>query len=216
MKSFTASDGHQFSAYQSDPGIAPRALVIIIQEIFGVTGHLRDIADRFAENGYRAVVPAFFDRIDPAISLTYDDVETGREFAMQLKTDQVLLDIAAVIDSNPGVNVAVVGFCWGGTLAYLAASQLELSAAVAYYGTRIQQHLDQQPKCPFLFHFGANDHLVSAADIEQIRQVNSQSTFYIYAGAGHAFSCEPRTSYHAESAALSWSRTLEFLSEQIK
>ncbi len=214
MKSFTASDGHQFSAYQSDPDTAPRALVIIIQEIFGVTDHLRDIADRFAENGYRAVVPAFFDRIDPAISLTYDDVETGRELAMQLQSDQVLLDIAAVIDSNPGVNVAVVGFCWGGTLAYLAASQLNLSAAVAYYGTRIQQHLDQKPKCPFLFHFGAKDQLVSATDVEKIRQVNSQSTFFIYEDAGHAFSCEPRPSYHAESAALSWSRTLEFLSQQ--
>lgn len=215
MKPFIASDGHQFMAYQSEPEISPRGLVIIIQEIFGVTEHLCEIADKLAKEGYLAVVPAFFDRIDPDIKLSYEDAETGRKLSMQLNSDQVLLDIAAVIEAHRNHNVAVMGFCWGGTLAYLAASQLKVKAGVAYYGTRIHQHLDQKPNCPFLFHFGAKDHLVSAADIEQIRQVNMQSPVYIYADAGHAFSCEPRASYHAGSATLSWSRTLEFLGEHL-
>ena len=215
MKSFTAIDGHQFSAYQSDPKDSPQGLVIIIQEIFGVTDHLCEVADKLAESGYRAVVPVFFDRLDPGIRLIYEDVETGRGYCMQLKSEQVLLDIAAVTQSNPDLKAAVLGFCWGGTLAYQAACELKLSAGIAYYGTRIHQHLEHTPICPFLFHFGARDHLVSAEAIEQIRQVNPQSPIFIYNEAGHAFSCEPRTSYHEESAALAWSRTLDFLSEHL-
>lgn len=215
MKSFTASDGHQFSAYQSEPSITPRGLVIIIQEIFGVTDHLCETADKLAKEGYVSVVPAFFDRLQPGIQLTYNDAEQGRELAMQLKPDQVILDIAAVIDSHKNLKSAVMGFCWGGTLAYLAASQLDIDAGIAYYGTRIHQNLDQKPGCPFLFHFGAKDHLVSAEDIEAIRQVNSDATFFVYEEAGHAFNCEPRETFHHESADQAWERSLEFLQQHL-
>jgi carboxymethylenebutenolidase len=215
MKSFIASDGHQFSAYQSEPATAPRGVVIIIQEIFGITDHLCETADKLAKEGYIGVVPAFFDRLQPGIQLTYNDTDQGRELAMQLDPDQVILDIAAVNDSYKILKVAVMGFCWGGTLAYLAASQLNINAGIAYYGTRIHQNLDQKPACPFLFQFGAKDHLVSVEDIEAIRQENSDATFYVYEEAGHAFNCEPRESFHRESADLSWERSLDFLQQHL-
>ncbi len=215
MKSFTSSDGHQFVAYQSEPVTAPRGVVIIIQEIFGVTDHLCETADKLAKEGYIGVVPAFFDRLQPGVQLTYNDADLGRELAMQLQPDQVILDIAAVIDSHKNSRVAVMGFCWGGTMAYLAASQLNIDAGIAYYGTRIHQNLDQKPACPFLFQFGAKDHLVSVEDIEAVQNVNPDATFFIYEEAGHAFSCEPRETFHRESAELAWVRSLEFLQQNL-
>lgn len=218
LKTFTAKDGHHFNACISKPEGTPRALLIIIQEIFGLTEHICSLTRKFAAEGYIAVAPAFFDRVEKECVLEYNEQggKKGRELISRIASHQVMLDIQAVIDEmGTHTKVAVVGYCWGGSMAYLAASELKLDAAIAYYGTRIHQMLDRRPNCPIMFHFGQEDHLVSGEAINQIRQANPDAPLYLYPGAGHAFSCEPRNTYHPVSTQLAVERSLKFLEANI-
>lgn len=210
-----AGDGHRFAAYRAAPAEAARGALVIVQEIFGVTQHMRNVADQYAGIGYTSVVPAMFDRIEPGIELPYTEIARGREYAGRLRLDQTLLDINAAIaavaaDGQPGV----VGFCWGGTIAYLAACEAPIAAAVAYYGGRITQYLDRKPRVPVMYHFGELDRNIPLTAVEQIRAAHPQGIYHLYP-AGHGFNCAERADYDAASARLAFDRTREFLARHI-
>jgi carboxymethylenebutenolidase len=216
---FNTSDGHQLSACLCDSGSDAKAVLIIIQEIFGLTEHLCSLTQRFAENGYTSVAPALFDRVTKNTVLPYSasGAERGKSLVAKLDYRQVLNDIQAVVDHYAmDHKVAIVGYCWGGSIAYLSASQLNLDAGIAYYGTRIHQMLeDNTPNCPFMFHFGEQDELVPIPNIKKIEAANPESPLHLYPNAGHAFSCEPRPGYHPISAEIAMDRSLAFLQQQL-
>ncbi len=222
--SLVAADGHRLSAYLVEPAAetpvvetpkeGTKAGLVILQEIFGVTGQMKKLAERFAQHGYRTIVPALFDRVAPDSVIPYDEADQGRALAGKCKPDNVLMDIQTAADRvNVDNRVSVIGFCWGGTYAFLSACELKISSAVAYYGTRIVEQLDKKPKCPLLFHFGEKDNLISDVHIAQIRAANPSLPTYVYPGAGHAFANADRPSYHPESARVAEERTLEFLAQ---
>lgn len=211
-----AADGFAPHAYLAEPEGEPRGGIVILQEIFGVTDHMRRVADLYAGHGYRTLAPALFDRLERDCVISYDDIERARDTMMRLDPKTVLVDIAAAIEAaRCGAGVATIGYCWGGTQSYLAAASLGIEAGVSYYGTRIAQNLDQVPTCPFLFHFGRDDHLVPMEDVEKIRARNPEGEIHVYE-AGHGFNCDERPSFHAPSAELALSRTLEFLAKNLK
>lgn len=209
----TAADGHELSAYESDPGDASGGLVVV-QEIFGVNAHIRDVVEGFAAAGYRAVAPALFDRVEAGVELDYDDagVARGRSVRSQVSWDDAVADVDAAVgylaDAGP---VAVVGYCYGGSLAYLAAARLEIAAAVGYYGGQIVQFLDEAPGTPLMLHFGESDHAISLADVAAIGAAWPDVSIHVYEEAGHGFNCDRRGSYHEAAAALARERTLSFL-----
>lgn len=213
-----ARDGHEFGAYIARPDGRARGAIVVLQEIFGVNHYIRSMADRFAAAGWLAIAPALFDRVARGIEFGYTpaDLPTARGTMMQVDTAKALLDVAAAaaVVRHAG-RVGVVGFCWGGRLAWLAGYEQPLAAAVAYYGTRIGQHLPQQvPRCPVLLHFGERDEHVPAAEIGQIRAACPQAEVHLYP-AGHGFACDERASFDAPSAALAWQRTQDFLGRHL-
>jgi carboxymethylenebutenolidase len=207
----SAPDGHSFSAYRADPTGTPRGGVVIIQEIFGLTRHICEVADQYAAQGYASFAPALFDRVRPAIVLDYSQIQQGVETMMALQPSQTLLDVGATVDAAAAAGkTAVVGFCWGGTIAYVAACRLPISAAVSYYGGRILQYGERKPRCPVMYHFGEQDQSIPPATVEKVRQLHPEGTFYTYP-AGHGFNCSERSSFDAQSAQLAFERSLGFL-----
>ncbi|MBT3360216.1 MAG: dienelactone hydrolase family protein [Rhodospirillales bacterium] len=213
----TANDGHQLAAYCAQPENKPRAAIVVIQEIFGVNGHIRDICDRLAAQGYAAVAPALFDRIEPGVELDYDEpgVARGRDLKAAMIWENAVADLAAAVDAARQFGaVGVVGFCWGGSLAWLAATRLNSEVVVGFYGGQIVDFLDETPNCPMLLHFGEQDTAIPLADVEKIRLAHPRIPVHLYPG-GHGFNCDRRASYHADSAALAWDRTMEFLRKNL-
>ena len=212
-----ARDGHEFQAWLAPPVGAARGAVVILQEIFGVNAHIRAVTDGYAAAGYLAIAPCLFDRARRGVDLNYDaaGVQEGRGYVMQIPEDKVMLDISASLNvvSHAG-RVAAIGYCWGGTLAFVAACQLPVAAAVAYYGTRITANLDKTPRVPVLYHFGAQDKSIPPENIEAIRVADPGGEFHVYP-ADHGFNCDHRASYDAESASLARTRTLAFLASQV-
>ena len=214
----TASDGHLLTAYEADPGNAHRGIVVI-QEIFGVNGHIRDVTDRYADIGFRAVAPALFNRISPSVELEYDadGVAEGREIRSRIEWDDAVADMAAaaahLADTGP---VGVVGYCYGGSMAFLAATRLSVAAAVGYYGGQIVDFLDETPRCPLLLHFGETDSAIPLTDVEQIKATFPDVPVHVYDGAGHGFNCDRRGSFDEPSAQLALDRTLEFLDRAMR
>ena len=210
----TAADGHRCTAYRADPTGAPRGGLVVVQEIFGVNRHIRSVTDGYAADGYLAIAPALFDRVEPGFEIGYSppEIERGRAFIPKIPLDHALLDVAAAVKALAAAGkVGIVGYCWGGTVAWAAAAKLDgLAGAVPYYGGGIAANAALQPKCPVLFHFGETDHAIPLADVERVRAAQPQQTFHIYP-AGHGFNCDQRGSYHAESARRARERTLEFL-----
>ncbi|HTT42219.1 MAG TPA: dienelactone hydrolase family protein [Steroidobacteraceae bacterium] len=209
-----ARDGHEFQAWlAAAPGRA-RGAIVVLQEIFGVNGHIRAVTDGFAAEGYTAIAPSLFDRIRRGIQLGYTqaDMQEGAGYRAQLKTEEVMKDVAAAaaVVKNSG-RTATVGYCWGGTLSYLAATQLPLACAVVYYG-KLSAHLEQKPRCPVMYHYGASDHSIPPGDVERVRAAaRDPALVYVYEGAGHGFNCDQRASYEPQAAALARGRTLGFL-----
>jgi carboxymethylenebutenolidase len=212
-----ARDGHEFQAWLAPPPGRPRGAVLVIQEIFGVNAHIRKVTDGFAADGYTAIAPALFDRVRRGIELNYTaaDMELGRGYVKQLQPEQTLKDIAAALAvvRNSG-QAGVVGYCWGGMLAYQAACQLPLACAVVYYG-KVTSVLDQKPRCPVMYHFGGEDQSITPADVAAVRAAYPEAPLYTYDGAGHGFNCELRDSYNPQAAALARSRTVEFLGRYV-
>jgi len=212
-----ARDGHSFQAWLAGPAHAPRGGVVVLQEIFGLNSHIRAVADGFAAEGYLAIAPALFDRVrrDVQLGYTAEAVDQGRGYMRQLDPAKTALDVLAAINvvKHAG-RVAAVGYCWGGTQAYLAACEQPVAAAVAYYGTAIANHLDKHPKVPVMYHFGSKDKSIPADAIEKIRAADGAGTIHVYP-ADHGFNCDQRASYDAESAQLARERTLHFLAEHV-
>ena len=210
-----AADGHELDAYLAEPKGKPRGGVVVVQEIFGVTDHIKRIADKFAAEGYRAIAPAMFDRIKRGITLAYTEIEQGRAYMQQLKWPNTLADVEAAADAVRDAGAAaVVGYCWGGTVAHVAASELDLDAAVSYYGGGVARMLDKEPQCPIVYHFGDQDHAIPPADVQKIMSAYPSAEVHVYKGAGHGFNCDERASYSAGDAHVAFDRSLDFLEEQ--
>lgn len=213
-----ARDGHRLSAYEAGPPAAARGGLVLFQEIFGVTRHIRRVCDDYAARGYHVVAPALFDRVRPGIELGYtkEDSLTGRDLRSRIGWDQVFADVAAATACVSGSGrVAVLGYCWGGTIAWRSAAQIAgVSAAVCYYSTLIAPHIEEQPRCPVLMHFGERDHLVPLADVGRLRAAHgAQVEIQVYP-ADHGFNCDEIPNYHEPSSTLALRRTLDFLSAQ--
>jgi len=214
-----ASDGFELDAYRTDPEEPGRGAVIVVQEIFGVNHHIRSVCDRFAAVGYTAIAPALFDRKERGFETGYatGDVQKARAFMAGLEREDMLLDVSAAIETaRPLGPVAVVGYCLGGSLAFLSALKFEgLSAAVCYYGSLIAQNADHAPKCPTQMHFGALDKGIPVSDVERIRTLRPECEVWLYPGAGHGFNCDERDAFEPASSAIGWMRTAEWLADHL-
>src|SRR5690242_3834131 len=158
----TASDGHELAAYRAEPKGAPRGTIVVIQEIFGVNHHVRGVADGFARDGYLAIAPALFDRVQRGVELGYtpESIAEGRELRGKVGWDEAMRDVAAAIAAGTG-KVGIVGYCWGGAVTWLAAARLDgLACAVSYYGGGVLQSADEAPRCPMQGHFGERDKMI--------------------------------------------------------
>ena len=213
--SLTAGDGHRLDAWRSDPAGAPRGGVVVLHAVFGLTGHMGDVCDRWAGAGYAAIAPSLFDRTGPGQVNPYteDGVEAGRVCYAALTEDTALADIAAAADAlRPAGPVAVSGFCTGGTWAWIAAASLDFAAQVNFYGSHVPDHLARTPRCPTVMHYGDGDRIVPPERVALIRAAHPEVTIHSYPGAKHAFFNPEQTAAHdAGAAALSWRRSLEFL-----
>jgi len=213
----TASDGKTLSAYVAEPSGTPKGGLVVIQEIFGVNRHIRNVTDGFAAAGYYTVAPALSDRVKPGVELGYgpEDMAHGRELRSKLSWDEAMADTKAAAEAaKKGGKVGVVGYCFGGTVAWLAATRLGLPA-VGYYGGGIAGFANEQPKAPVMLHFGEKDAHIPMADVEKIRAAHPKVPIHIYP-AGHGFSCDERPDFHKESHEAALKRTLAFFEEYLK
>jgi carboxymethylenebutenolidase len=219
-----AEDGHELSAYVSRPvGQAVGALVLV-QEIFGVNAHIRSVADGYAKDGFLVVAPALFDRTERGVEFEYDgeDLQRAYEFYQKLSPETALLDVAAAygLAKESGKQIGVIGYCYGGFMSWLAATRgetlkMEPSCCVGYYPGGIGQVASEEPSCPVMLHFGAEDSHIGQDQIETVRFAHPEVEIYVYEGAGHGFSCDARSSYDAPSAVLARKRSLAFLKSHI-
>lgn len=218
MINLKSKDGAKIGAYESVPQGNTRGGLVVLQEIFGVNHHIRDVTDDFAAAGYRAIAPALFDRVAPGTELGYDAADIQKGIAIRSKTNlgDTLVDIAAAVEAAAEAGrVGVVGYCWGGTLAYASAAHIDgLAAAVGYYGSGIANMLVGRLRCPVLLHFGDRDKSIPLAEVEEIRRAHPDITIHIYP-AEHGFNCTARPSYNPVAADLARQRTLDFLTEHI-
>jgi carboxymethylenebutenolidase len=216
----TAADGFKLGGYRADPAGAPEAAMVVIQEIFGVNHHIRAVCDRFAAEGYVAIAPAIFDRIERNFQSGYspDEIAVARKFVANPDWDAMLRDTQAAINAVKDVGpVGIVGFCLGGSVAYAAATKLSgLRAAVGYYGGAVVRFADDRPKVPTQLHFGEKDTGILLSDVEIIRGKRPDVEIHVYPGAQHGFGCDERASYDKPSADLAWRRTLDFFAKHLK
>lgn len=215
-----ASDGFELSAYVARPSGTPRGGLVVVQEVFGINGHIRGVADGFAADGFLAIAPALFDRIRPGITLGYspDEIQEGIALKGQSSTDRALADIAAAREAVAGAGaVGIVGYCWGGFLTWVAVTRLTgFKAAVSYYGGGIGAVAEEKPRCPVLMHFGEKDHAIPLSDVEKVRAAHPTGVEIHVYPAGHGFNCDERESFDAGSAKIARERTLAFLSAHLR
>ena len=214
----TAKDGHAFQAYRADPTDKPRGAMVVVQEIFGVNHHIRHTTDLFAQQGYLAVAPALFDRWERGIELGYDakSIEEGRTIRGKVALEGSLADLQATIDyAKPFGKVGVVGYCWGGSLAFLAATRLDgVAGAVGYYGGMIAAHAQEKPRVPVMLHFGEHDASIPMSDVEKVKAARPDVPIHVY-DAGHGFNCDERGSFNADCTKLALERTLTFFASAL-
>ena len=214
-----AIDGFAFGLYEAMPKQRPRGGIVVIQEIFGVNAHIRNVCDGYAAAGYAAIAPQIFDRAERDVELGYEQQDMGRGIELargKLKMEQTLQDVqAAVEDARRFGKVGVVGYCFGGLLAWLGACDLTgVDAAVAYYGGGVASQLERRPRCPVVMHFGAKDAHIPLTDVDKVRKAHPQVTVHVY-DADHGFNCDHRASYDAAAAKLALSRSLEFFAQHV-
>jgi carboxymethylenebutenolidase len=214
----TAADGHRLAAYAAGPANATRGLVVV-QEIFGVNHHMRNVADAFAAEGYAVVCPALFDRVQRGVELGYasDDMARGRTLRAEVPEAGTMADVEAAAAALPaGARRGIVGYCWGGTIAWWGATRSRsFAAAVGWYGGGIAGTAKEVPHCPVELHFGEADAGIPMSDVEIIRAAQPGIGIFVYPGAGHGFGCDERGSYSAPDAALARTRTMAFLQRHL-
>jgi len=213
-----ASDGFELPAWRATPEGKAKGGVVVIQEIFGVNHHIRSVTDRFAAAGYHAVAPAVFERVQPGVELGYDQagIQTGMGLAGKMDREKALLDVAAATcEAASGGKVGIVGFCMGGTFAWVSAAQVKgLSAAVGYYGGGVIAAKALQPQIPTILHFGEKDAHIPLDGVKEVGALHPDVPIYIYP-ADHGFHCDERGSYDEASAKLAWDRTLAFFAQHL-
>lgn len=216
----TASDGHTLDAYRANPSAESKGGIVVIQEIFGVNGHIREVTESYAQAGYTAIAPAIFDRAKANVELAYDEdgITQGRDLAYHhLKMETVLLDVQATFTELSSVGkVGIVGYCYGGSVVWAATCGLsDLSCGVGYYGGLIAKMVDQTPQSPTMLHFGEKDHGIPLSDVETIRAAHPDVVIHVYEGAQHGFNCDHRGSYEATAAKLALDRSLAWFSKYL-
>ena len=215
--SLTAADGHRLTAYRAGPQNAARALVVV-QEIFGVNRHIRAVCDRFAAEGYAVVAPALFDRVGPGIELGYEaaDVAQGRELRGKIDAGLTVLDVLAAAAALPrGAKRGIVGYCWGGTVAWHGATRTSAFAASSgWYGGGIAAAKEEVARCPVQLHFGEADASIPMTDVAAIRAAQPDVELHVY-GGGHGFGCDERGSYVEADYRQAQERTLAFFAKHL-
>jgi carboxymethylenebutenolidase len=218
-----AADGFTFPAYVAKPQGNAAGAVVVLQEIFGVNSHIRDVADGYAAQGYLAVAPSTFHRAKPGVELGYtqDDMSAGfalKQAVESLPAPGVLQDIQAAIDhAKQAGKVGIVGYCWGGLLTWRSACTLDgLSAAVAYYGGGVTtpEEVARKPKCPTMAHFGDQDHWIPMDSVEAFKKAHPEVEVHVY-NANHGFNCDQRGSYNEAAAKLARERSLAFFKKHL-
>lgn len=217
--SLRAADAHELAAYVAQPSGTPIAGLVIVQEIFGVNAHIRAVADEYAQDGFVAVAPALFDRVERGVDLTYEgaDMQRALGFIPKIDMEKAVLDVAAALDfaqTTTGKKAGVIGYCFGGTLAWLASTRLDPAAAVGYYGGRIANYAAETPHSPVMLHFGRQDTHIPASEVDKIKQAHPEVEIFWY-DAGHAFNATPRGSYNPQAARLARERSLSFLKQHL-
>ena len=216
--SLTTRDGAKISAWRADPKGKPKGGMVVVQEIFGVNAHIRSVCDFYAGEGYVAVAPALYDRIEPNFEVGYTqaDMQAGFRLRGETKLAEVLADVAATVEvAAQGGKVGIVGYCWGGAVAYVAACHVAgVSAAVSYYGGGLVTLIGDKPKCPVMLHFSDRDAHIPMSDVEKIAAALPEAPLYLYS-ADHGFNCDARAAYDAEAAKLARERALSFFAEHL-
>ncbi|MBS0981757.1 MULTISPECIES: dienelactone hydrolase family protein [Gluconobacter] len=222
MIRLTAADGHEFEAWETGSPESTRSIVVV-QEIFGLTGHIRDVCSDLAQQGFHVLAPALFDRVKPHTVLAYNEagLKEGLEFRSGISPDLIQQDLEACaqkLRQDDGHRpVGIIGFCWGGLIAWLAATRTHhFNAAVGWYGGGIANHCDTAPHCPTQLHFGGEDASIPPGDVQKIRASRPEVEVFLYDQAGHGFGCPERSSFNQDARDLAWSRSVAFLKHHIK
>ena len=219
-----AQDGHELDAYVAMPEGEAIGALVVVQEIFGVNPHIQSIADGYARDGFAAIAPALFDRIERGVELTYAGDDMKRAYGLYGKLDPktALLDVAAAFAKaeESGKSTGVIGYCYGGFMSWLSATRgkelgMEPKCVVGYYAGGIGSVATEEPSCPVLLHFGADDSHIGPEQIEAVRTAHPEVAIYVYEGAEHGFNCDQRGSYNPAAAKLARGRSLEFLKEHV-
>jgi carboxymethylenebutenolidase len=218
MIELAASDGHKLAAYRAEPAGKARGAIVVIQEIFGVNSHIKQVAGGYAADGYLAIAPALFDRVQRNVELGYtpEDIAKGREIRGKVTNDMAMLDTeAAIRAASSAGKVGIVGYCWGGFVAWMASAKVSgLSAAVPYYGGGILDNTDIEPRVPVMAHFGEKDKMIPVDGVKKLAEKHKKHQVFIYP-ADHGFNCDQRGSYDAASAKQARQRTLEFFRKHV-
>jgi carboxymethylenebutenolidase len=218
MIDLTAADGHAFKAYLAEPAERPRGAIVVVQEIFGVNSHIRSVADGYAADGYLAIAPSMFDRVQRGYESGYTqaEIQAGVALMQRVTWDDAIKDVSAAVESvKHAGEVGVVGYCWGGAVTWLAAARIPgLAAAVPYYGGAIPSLIGERPACQTLLHFGENDTSIPLDKARAVAKAHPAVTAHFYA-AGHGFNCDQRASFNEAAAHLARERTLEFFRKHV-
>ncbi len=220
----TAPDGHELEGYVARPEGEPIGAVVVIQEIFGVNPSIQGVADAYAKEGFLAIAPALFDRFERGLQLGYGEADMKKAFGLygQLQPDTQLLDVAAAFEwaKSAGKGIGVVGFCYGGLLSWLSATRgeklkMQPACVVGYYAGGIGKVAAEEPVCPVMLHFGADDDHIGKDQIDAVREAHPEVEIYLYEGAGHAFANPSRPSFVREPAKIADARSLDFMKKNI-
>lgn len=215
-----AADGHELDAYVARPAAEPIAGLVVIQEIFGVNEHIRSVADEYARDGFLAVAPALFDRVERNVELPYDgpEAQKGRAILQKLDLANAVKDVDAALQyvrGQTGKKSGVIGYCYGGLLAWLSASRLRPDVAVGYYAGGIGNYAAETPHAPVQLHFGRLDQHIPAEQVEKVHAAHPEVEIHWYENAGHGFNCDMRASYNVDASALARTRALDFLKKHM-
>jgi carboxymethylenebutenolidase len=219
MIELKAADGHKLAAYRVEPAGKARGAVVVIQEIFGVNSHIRSVADGYAADGYLVIAPSMFDRMQRGYDTGYSppEIEAGRALMQKADWKETMQDAAAAVEvAKAAGKVGIVGYCWGGTVTWVAAARLSgLACAAPYYGGGMPGFIGEKPKCPTMCHFGEQDQSPTLAQAKAIAAAHPEITAHYYVGAGHGFNCDQRGSYNTEASKLARERTLQFFRQHV-
>lgn len=225
MISLTAADTHHFAAYEAGNPESPRA-VVVVQEIFGLTGHIKSVCDELAgHHGFHVIAPALFDRVERDAVLPYDQhgLDKGLALRAKIAPDDLMADITATahaLSRHGQARVGILGFCWGGLVAWMGATRTrDFAAAVSWYGGGIAAISHEKPHCPVQLHFGGEDDHIPHTDIQMIRDNTADDReaveIFVYDGAGHGFGCEDRPSFDRAARDLAHERTVAFFMKNL-